>query len=140
MKSVLLIIGIVSVVACNKHVGKSIKNSDPLPEGTIELKLHESLKGKNLSLRFDSVISDSRCPANVVCVWQGEASVKFTIIKNGTRDFFNLSTINMEPSFRKDTVIYGYKIELLNIYPYPGTYTPPVADSEVKAELKITKV
>lgn len=37
------------------------------------------------SLRFKSVISDSRCPSSVTCVWQGEAEVLFELYDNGIK-------------------------------------------------------
>ena len=45
----------------------------------------------------------------------------------------------MKPNYTKDTIIGGYKIEFINLLPYPGTFTPPAQDSDVKAELKISK-
>jgi len=114
-----------------------------LAEGTIELKLHESaegsLNGDKVKLGFDAVVSDSRCPANAICVWQGAATATFSFSKNGSNHRFNLSTITMEPNYKQDTIISGYKIEFINLLPYPGTFTPPAPDSDVKAELKITK-
>ena len=114
-----------------------------LTEGTIELKLHESaegnLNGDRVKIGFDAVVSDSRCPANAICVWQGAATATFSFSKNGTNHRFNLSTITMEPNYKKDTILSGYKIEFINLLPYPGTFTPPAPDSDVKAELKITK-
>lgn len=114
-----------------------------LTEGTIELKLHESaegnLNGDRVKLGFDAVVSDSRCPANAICIWQGAATATFSFSKNNSNHRFNLSTITMEPNYTKDTIIAGYKIEFINLLPYPGTFTPPAPDSDVKAELKITK-
>ena len=114
-----------------------------LTEGTIELKLHESaegnLNGDRIKLSFDAVVSDSRCPANAICVWQGAATATFSFSKNNSNHRFNLSTITMPPHYTKDTIIAGYKIEFINLLPYPGTFTPPAPDSDVKAELKITK-
>jgi hypothetical protein len=114
-----------------------------LTEGTIELKLHESadgnLNGNRVKIGFEGVVSDSRCPANAICVWQGAATATFSFSKNGSNHRFNLSTITMEPNYKKDTIISGYKIELINLLPYPGTFTPPAPDSDVKAELQITK-
>ena len=114
-----------------------------LAEGTLELKLHESasgnLNGDKVKLTFDAVVSDSRCPANAMCIWQGAATATFSFTKNSDTHRFNLSTITMEPTYKKDTLIEGYKIEFIHLLPYPGTFTPPASDSQVKAELKITK-
>ena len=114
-----------------------------LAEGNIELTLHETasgnLNGDNVKLAFDAVVSDSRCPANAMCIWQGAATATFSFTKNNDTHRFNLSTITMEPNYKKDTVIAGYKIEFIHLLPYPGTFTPPAPDSQIKAELKITK-
>ena len=123
--------------SCSKSGDKRLR------EGTIELKLHESaegsIKGDRVKIVFEVVVSDSRCPANAMCIWQGAATATFSFTKNGDSHRFNLSTINMEPNYTKDTVIAGYKIEFIHLLPYPGTFTPPAPESDIKAELKLTK-
>ncbi len=37
---------------------------------------------ENISLKFDELLSDGRCPIDVICVWEGDAEVKFKIIKS----------------------------------------------------------
>ena len=140
MKTFLIILSVAAI-----SLGNSCSRSGDkrLREGTIELKLHEaaegSIKGDRVNLGFDAVLADSRCPANAMCIWQGAATATFSFTKNGDPHRFNLSTITMEPNYNKDTVIAGYKIEFINLLPYPGTFTPPASDNQVKAELKITK-
>ncbi len=140
MKTFLVILSIASISlgnSCSKSGDKRLR------EGTIELTLHESaeggIKGDRVKLGFEAVVSDSRCPANAMCIWQGAATATFSFTKNGDSHRFNLSTITMEPNYTKDTVIAGYKIEFINLLPYPGTFTPPAPDSQIKAELNITK-
>lgn len=41
-----------------------------------------TLKETGYQLVLKEVISDSRCPANVTCVWAGEASVLVSVYKN----------------------------------------------------------
>jgi len=140
MKTFLIFLTIATVSlgsSCSKSGNKQ------LTEGTVNLKLHETaegnLNGDRVKISFDAVVSDSRCPANAVCIWQGTATATFSFSKNGNSHRFNLSTITMAPHYIKDTIISGYKIEFINLLPYPGTFTPPAPDSDVKAELKITK-
>jgi hypothetical protein len=85
-----------------------------------------SIDGQTLQICFDALLSDSRCPINAVCVWQGEATVKLSLHANGTEKSFKLSTINNPPTFRNDTTISGYKIKLVSVSPYPGSdpHTP----------------
>ena len=140
MKTFLIILSVATISlgnSCSKSADKRLR------EGTIELTLHETAEGKiegdRVKLGFDAVVSDSRCPANAMCIWQGAATATFSFTKNGDLHRFKLSTISMEPNYTKDTIIAGYKIEFIHLLPYPGTFTPPAPDSEIKAELKITK-
>jgi len=138
-----LFLSILLFITLTAFVNSCSKSGDKFREGTIELKLSDcengSIAGDDLKLCFTAVISDSRCPANAVCIWEGAATASFSFTKNGDTHRFNLSTITMKPSYSKDTVIAGYKIEFINLSPYPGTVTGPISDSQRKAELKITK-
>ena len=37
------------------------------------------IRDTDLVLIFDAVTEDSRCPANVVCIWEGNARAQFTL-------------------------------------------------------------
>ena len=143
MKLFLSIFLFTTLTAFVNSCSKSGRTGDNLREGIIELKLSDcengNIAGDDLKLCFDAVVSDSRCPANAVCIWQGAATASFSFTKNGKTHRFNLSTINMQPNYTKDTVIAEYKIEFINLFPYPGTVVDPIPDSQRKAELKITK-
>ena len=119
------------------------KSGNKLREGIVELKLSEcesgTISGDKLKLCFTAVVSDSRCPANAMCIWQGTAVGRFSFTKNNETAIFDLSTLDMPPTYNKDTVLMGYKIEFVNLHPYPGTVPNPIPDSQRKAEIKITK-
>ena len=138
-----LFISILLFITLTAFVNSCSKSGNELREGTIELKFSDCEKGNiagdDLKLCFDAVVNDSRCPANTVCIWQGAATASFSFTKNGDTHRFNLSTITMKPNYTKDTVIAGYKIEFINLTPYPGTVADPIPGSQRKAELKITK-
>ena len=118
------------------------KKDVELREGTLEIAVKRcgsgDIGGDNVRLCFDSLISDSRCPANAMCVWAGSAVAKFSLTKNGESTSFNLATLKYG-SYNKDTVLLGYKIEFVNLSPYPGTVPTPVPADQIKAEIKITK-
>lgn len=124
-------------------VNSCSKNGGKLREGIVELKLSEcesgAVAGDNLKLCFNAVVSDSRCPANAMCIWQGTAVGRFTFTKNNESGTFDLSTLDQPPTYNKDTVLMGYKIEFVNLSPYPGAVPNPIPDSDRKAEIKITK-
>ena len=143
MNRLKLFISILLFITLTAFVNSCSKSGNKFREGSIELKLANcesgSISGDDLKLCFTKVVSDSRCPANAMCVWQGAATATFSFTKNGHSHRFNLSTITMPPNYTKDTVIGGYKIEFINLSPYPGTVADPIPDSQRKAELKITK-
>ena len=125
-------------------VNSCSKSGIELKEGSLNIPIKKCADGKiygdKLNLCFDSVINDSRCPANAVCIWQGTAVAKFSLTKNDETTSFELATINMSPNYHKDTTIMGYKIEFVNLYPYPGTVPTPVPADQINVELKITKL
>ncbi len=66
------------------------------------------------SLRFSiTEINDSRCPSDVVCVWEGKADVKI-VVESPTTGSIVLSTFNN----RIDTV-GNYSFELIDVSPHP---------------------
>ncbi|HEX9130183.1 MAG TPA: hypothetical protein VF850_13565 [Gemmatimonadaceae bacterium] len=44
------------------------------------------INGSGTRLTFNEVRNDSRCPADVTCVWAGDAEVVVTISRNGSPD------------------------------------------------------
>ena len=113
------------------------------PEQTFNVTLNQCanrvFSGKPVSICFDSLLTDSRCPVNAMCVWRGFAAGKFSLTAEGETYPFNLSEFPVAPIYSKDTVIAGYKIEFIDLEPYPGTMPHPVPANKIKAKMKITK-
>ena len=42
-----------------------------------------AVKGAELSLRFEQVVTDSRCPGDATCITGGEAELAFTLTRTG---------------------------------------------------------
>lgn len=140
MRSALVII----IIACLGLLHACERTETDTPERTLKITLHHCanpvFSGTQVSLCFDSVLTDSRCPANAMCVWRGYAACKFSFTADGETYPFNLSEFAMLPVYRKDTVLAGYRIEFLDLQPYPGTLPYPVPENKIKAEVKITKL
>ena len=70
---------------------------------------------------FDSVVTDSRCPVHVLCIWAGEAIVRFKITSDNNTKYLNLYT------HTNDADVNGYKLSLIDLLPYPtaGQRTKP---------------
>ncbi|HET9825484.1 MAG TPA: hypothetical protein VFP87_09120 [Chitinophagaceae bacterium] len=103
---------------------------------------HHCSQGKfgsqHVQICFDSLLQDSRCPIGAMCVWQGTAVVRFGFTVNDSRANITLSTLNLPGSYHSDTTLMGYKIEFLNLQPFPQINVPRNV-SDYKADLKITK-
>jgi hypothetical protein len=135
---------IAAMIACMGLLYACERSELDTPERTLNITLHKcsnpAFSGNRISLCFDSVLTDSRCPFNAMCFWQGYAACKFSLSSNGETYPFALSTLKLPNIFSKDTIISGYKIEFINLEPYPGTVSYPVPESKIKAEVKITKL
>ena len=94
------------------------------------------IKTDHVNVCLDSLIEDSRCPRGVVCTWEGTAVAKFSVTVNDHEQPVTLSTLKLR--FPSDTILMGYKIEFLDLLPYPDINKSHDI-SEYRAELKITK-
>ena len=73
-----------------------------------------------LLVRFDTVTEDSRCPADVECVWEGNATARTTIDSAGTAVVANFRTSRSEP-----VSVFGWTFELRNLRPARTTQSVP---------------
>jgi len=96
-------------------------------------------KDEKYILRFDSVLTDSRCPEGVYCFWQGMAGVRLTITQNHfAPETLDLYTWNSERMNYCDSAEYkNLIIRLLELNPYPSTKVRYGYDS-YKAKILIT--
>src|SRR5262249_56345924 len=86
---------------------------------TLEIGLGQSatFDGGRLEIRFEARVSDSRCPANVVCVWQGDAHAKIVTRVAGGAPVTSSLHSTLEP--RKGAVD-RYTISMVGMAPFPG--------------------
>lgn len=82
------------------------------------VQLHEgesaSIRGTNTQFRIED-INDSRCPADVQCVWAGQAAVVLTLF--GT-DVTRTDTLRLNKP-KPDAHYGGYHIWLKEVKPFP---------------------
>ena len=90
---------------------------------------------RSISIKLDSVMEDSRCPYNVECIWAGNAKAKFVFGLNNQLKVFSLNTLD---SFMRDTIISDYKIQFIQLRPYP-VYPNPIHQKDYIARIKITR-
>mgnify|MGYP001617653741 CR=1 FL=1 len=93
-----------------------------------------------LSIGFKSVVQDSRCASDVVCIRAGEAVVQMTLSRPDQQE--QKLTLATPPSSLQEhpviRVIEGYRIELLGLEPYPRS-NESMSERNYRATLIITK-
>ena len=67
-------------------------------------------------------VEDSRCPSDVVCVWQGTVTAKVQLQKGGQD--LGVYAIPMETIEDNEQTFEGYYIRLTNVDPYPESISP----------------
>jgi hypothetical protein len=128
-RSGILVIALGMLAACDESVtGPTVpvgQSFELAPGGTA------SIAGA-MSVRFDGVTGDSRCPADAICVWGGDAIVHITVLGGGGSPY-ELHTGSMAPVRHGDSTI-----TLVQLVPYPfsGRTIPP---GEYRATLRVTR-
>jgi hypothetical protein len=78
-----------------------------------------SITGTRLTVRFDSVVSDSRCPVGVQCIRAGEARVGFELRLGGANpQAVILATEGAEP---RQAAYDAFDVHLVALEPQPRT-------------------
>ena len=90
----------------------------------------------SLRLEFVGVSNDSRCPADAICVWAGDAVVQIRASGGGTPAEYELHTGGL--SGPAVVLHEQLRIELLELQPYPFASRPHTHDA-YRATLHVTR-
>jgi hypothetical protein len=113
---------LVSMLSAAVSVGCARNPNQPgdLPlRQSVELRAGSSatLEG-GLTIAFDRVTSDSRCPTNALCVWAGDAIVAVSLSQGSGGP----AARELHTDARASEASYlAYSIKLLTLAPYPQT-------------------
>lgn len=93
-----------------------------------------AIEDSSVRVRFDGVLGDSRCPADVMCVWGGDAVVRIEVFQErGGMQEYDLHTGDMKPVQHGDLTI-----ALVQLQPYPFS-TGPIRPEDYRATLRVTR-
>jgi hypothetical protein len=131
MKSIYILLTIVTGIlffACNK---------EDVPDDFVfgiekSCKINGEYQSDDQSLRFKlTEINDSRCPSDVVCVWEGMVEIKIAVEKPVS------GTIELNTHFHTIDTLANYSFEVMEVTPYPiSTQTIDLEDYIVKLKIK----
>ena len=101
------------------------------------LRIGQSADVDNAALRitFIRVVSDSRCPSDVDCIWAGNGQIEIEIRTNGNTDTVRLNTYDGARAASAG----NYRIEFLALAPIPSS-TDPIEPDEYRATFKAIPV
>ncbi len=84
-----------------------------------------SFGGGEVILRFDEVVSDSRCPIGSNCGEAGQAIVQFILDNDGIVRIFKLESDLAGDNVKEIQTVYGrYDMKFIDLYPYPVLNEP----------------
>lgn len=97
-------------------------------DDTVTLKVGQQKTVGKITVRFVAIDSDSRCPANVNCIWAGNARVKISVWKGRKRaTSFELNSM-LDP---KVATFEGYDIQFVDLTPHPGEENMPAGKTGI---------
>ena len=93
------------------------------------------ITGEDMTVTFNGVIGDSRCPQNVTCVWEGVASSKTTIVYQGKEYTIVLNSPGLTEEAKVAFINYTLSYSL-NPYPIEGK---EIASKDYRLTMVITR-
>ena len=130
MRHFLPAVCLLAATACSEN---SPSGPTPIDQEVVLAQGQTAEFNSGLSVRFVSVMGDSRCPIDAICIAGGDAIVRIHIASGTGRGDRDLHTGNLEPvSF--DNV----QVRLVELVPYPfsGRTTP---QAEYRATLRVLR-
>ena len=117
------------VVAAGSCASGAVRASVPQRTGTdivLAPGVAQRAAGSDLTLTFEGVSDDSRCPSGVTCVWEGDATVRIRIESAALPTATH--SLHTHDSFPR-AVDYGdWRLHLESLVPIPGADGPPRPD------------
>ena len=134
MRAFVLIAASLVLAACssNPTTTEPVVYSQSEVADSIHIRLGRTIIVDGTRITFEAVESDSRCPMDVVCVWQGDAVARFVVEQSGAPSSgvtLKLHT-TLDP---KSGTGHGFRIDLLTLAPYPRAATATKPDEYIAA-------
>lgn len=101
----------------------------------VQVQINKAVTSNGLKIEFVELVEDSRCPADVQCVWAGNAKIKVRVTKNGKSKVIELDmmTNGMAPNYG------SYRLKLKALTPELRSNVR-INRNAYKATIEVTKV
>ena len=91
--------------------------------------------GSSTRLTFRQVSEDSRCPTNVVCVWEGDAKIELLPVRDGTVGLAVVLSLHTPNEAQVGDLV----VRFVGLTPYPAT-PEPSSPRQYVAELVVRRL
>src|SRR3990172_6842849 len=139
----LIAFGIFAIILASLGQGAFAQSSEPMgieanldSEFLLEVNQSAEIKSEDITVTFFNVTSDSRCPSDVTCIWQGQAGIELGVQKGEVESTISLSIGG--DSSPEESIFDAYLIQLVDLSPYPIS-TKNIQPEDYTATIKITK-
>jgi hypothetical protein len=96
-----------------------------------------TVSGAGLTVGFERVLNDSRCPADALCVTAGDAEIALSVRRRGRpADALFLRTAES----RNRAEIGDWALSLTRLDPYPFSSGQPIAPGDYRATFRVDPV
>ncbi|MEQ1764183.1 MAG: hypothetical protein ABL984_13720 [Pyrinomonadaceae bacterium] len=67
----------------------------------VKVQINKAVTTKGIRIEFVELVEDSRCPADVQCIWAGNAKIKVKVTKGGKSQVLDLEMVTkgMKPNY-----------------------------------------
>lgn len=102
---------------------------------TLRVGESKTLEDSGLQIGFDGILSDSRCPENLLCIWEGDAvALIWAVQPSNDKLSYELHTYR---DFQWQVRYNDYTIKLMKVAPYPKM-DDVIDPEEYKVTLDVT--
>ena len=91
-----------------------------------------------LRVTFERVASDSRCPANALCITSGDALVVLRVDADGRGAEVHLRTVGGTTGENLAVDVAGYTLTIGGLQPYPMS-TDPIPQGDYRVTVVVTR-
>ena len=131
MRGLVVLSGLLLLGGCDEKV--TAPTSPLNSEFTLAPGDSMAIEDSTLTVRFNRITGDNRCPADAVCILGGSADVDLTATSNGSSRSLVLRTGDMQPVRYDD-----YTISLVQVAPYPFS-SRPIQPDDYRVTLRVTR-
>ena len=127
----LILVPVLSLPACNGE-GDDGSGGQPAEANlgrAFELGYGKTVLVDDITIQFTTVVEESRCPIDAICVWNGNARILVTATRGSISRVLELG---LWPQSATIAVFENHVIEFRDLHPYPASViTQPLPQSYV---------